>query len=131
MRNDVWPAGRFDRFLGGLPHPLNLHVSAQLGEWRADDPESAAKAPTDALWNESPGWGSNSNTKAWVKGKDGEMKEIWARPKAREMQLSKARFGRGEWKAHLKLSSVYNGDPRMATVLFPSKDGESWDFTVD
>jgi hypothetical protein len=43
----------------GLPAPLNLHVSAQLGEWRADVPGDAPQtAASDKWWNISK-WTAN------------------------------------------------------------------------
>lgn len=105
------------------PEPLNLHVSAQLGEWLADKPELAPKTPESDLWWNAKGWTANP---VWINGTDrssDKPRYRFKNAKAREIQLSKRRFGRGEWLFSMEIRRVKGGDGKFYDVVFP-KAGE-------
>jgi len=81
----------------GLAAPLDLHASAQLGEW----PVGTAP-PDDAAsdrWGNQRGW--TALTVPFHGMRDGA--PAFAHPLARELQLAKQRFGRGAWQLRLHL----------------------------
>jgi hypothetical protein len=108
-----------------LPSRLNLHVSAQLGEWPADKPELAPKdAESDQWWN-ARGWTANT---VWINGMDrsGDTPRYrFKNAKAREMQLSKRRFGKGNWLLKLEVRRVKGPDGKFYDAVFP-KTAESY-----
>ena len=104
-----------------LDRPLNLHVSAQLGEWPANPLEAAPKNPESDKWWNHEGWTANE---IWPNGTDrsGEA----PRPKfknadARELQISKARFGKGDWKMKFNIRALRTTSG-MANLTFPAGD---------
>jgi len=106
-----------------LPAPLNLHVSAQLGEWPADKPDLAPQNAESELWWNAVGWTANP---VWVNGMDksgDKPRYRFKNAKARELQLSKRRFGRGDWSFSMEIRSVKGGDGKFYDVVFP-KAGE-------
>ncbi|HJU55467.1 MAG TPA: hypothetical protein VJ715_12875 [Pyrinomonadaceae bacterium] len=112
-----------------LPAPLNLHVSAQLGEWPADKPELAPQNAESELWWNAVGWTANP---VWINGMDrsGEKPRYrFKNAKARELQLSKRRFGRGAWSFSMEIRSIKGGDGKLYDVVFP-KAGESYSLKV-
>lgn len=105
-----------------LVEPLNLHVSAQLGEWPIDNPELAPKNAESALWWNVDGWTANTLR---VNGMDrsGDTPTLrFKHTPARELQLAKARFGRGTWALRMTLASVKMPDGRFVDVTFPHGD---------
>lgn len=111
-----------------LDAPLNLHVSAQLGEWPAGKPEAAPASADSAQWWNHRGW-----TGATVRfnGAKAELDDA-GKPRvdynfrlspARELQLSKQRFGRGQWRWHIDIRNVADGKGGQASLRFP-KQGE-------
>jgi hypothetical protein len=104
-----------------LANAMNLHASAQLGEWAADDPAAAPKNAQDPLWGRVHGWWAN------VVGFEG-ISETPEGPQvsyrtltAREIQLSKARFDRGEWLLLATLSDIAVPEGQASTVRWPAK----------
>ncbi len=110
----------------GLAKPLNLHVSAQLGEWLADEPDAAPAAPDSPKWWNHRGW---SGTTVPFNGASASLDEAgkprvdynFRRTRAREMQLSKARFGRGEWRWHIDIRNVADGKGGQRALRFPEQ----------
>ncbi|TKR33581.1 hypothetical protein FCE95_04620 [Luteimonas gilva] len=108
----------------GLDRPLNLHVSAQLGEWPADKPDAAPASPDSPKWWNHRGW---SGTTVPFNGATASLDEAgkpkadynFRRTRAREMQLSKARFGRGEWRWHIDIRNVADGKGGQRAFRFP------------
>jgi hypothetical protein len=100
-----------------LAKPLNLHVSAQLGEWFADE-----APPADA---ESPRWWNHHGwTAYWVRfnGLDANEKPARARFRlggARELQLSRNRFGAGEWWLVFDLNGVRSPHATQGHLRYP------------
>lgn len=86
-----------------LAAPLNLHVSAQLGEWPAGDPAATPKDASSAAWWNQRGWSALPVPFNGTKP-DGA---IQFRPTpGRELQLGKVRFGRGAWTLRLRIYGV-------------------------
>lgn len=103
-----------------LVEPINLHVSGQLGEWPANDPEAAPKNPESDKWWNNIGWTANP---IWINGMDksGETPRYrFKNALAREMQLSKGRFGRGDWKFTLEIRSLKNPKGEYYNITFPA-----------
>lgn len=111
-----------------LDAPLNLHVSAQLGEWPAGKPEAAPASADSAQWWNHRGWTGTTvrfnGAKAELDdaGKPGVDYNFRLSP-ARELQLSKQRFGRGQWRWHIDIRNVADGKGGQASLRFP-KAGE-------
>ncbi|MEO9485113.1 MAG: hypothetical protein ABJG47_16755 [Ekhidna sp.] len=103
-----------------LADTLNIHVSAQLGEWYLKEGAPRPDNPLSELWWNHTGWYANE---VWSNGIDRSNEN--ARPKfkngkAREIQLEKDRFGKGEWimKAEIRAIQTPNG---FASVTFPEE----------
>lgn len=110
----------------GLEEAINLHVSAQLGEWPADEPDAAPASADSAQWWNHRGW---SGTTVPFNGAKATLDEV-GRPKvdynfrmtrARELQLSKQRFGRGQWRWHIDIRNVADGKGGQASLRFPAR----------
>lgn len=104
-----------------LAHPINIHVSAQLGEWPVGEEAQKPQSANSDLWWNMDGWIANS---LWANGidtagfrgpqmrlKNGEM---------RELQLDKNRFGKGEWNFRLTINAIRNEAGQFVTVNFPT-----------
>lgn len=102
-----------------LGKPINLHVSGQLGEWPADQPEAAPENPESDKWWNNVGWIANP---VWINGMDrtGEKPRYkFKNSPARELQLSKSRFGSGDWQLKFEIRSVKAQDNRMYNLSHP------------
>lgn len=102
-----------------LAEPLNLHVSAQLGEWPAGRADLAPADPNSDLWWNTRGWTANT---LHINGMDTSgpaPRYRWKHTPGRELQLSKQRFGSGPWEFSMAIYQVRQGDA-MRTVHFPS-----------
>ena len=111
----------------GLPKPANLHASAQLGEWIADDPASAPDSASSPIWwrNIDGWWASTTPFNGMAATADGPRPNF--RPvRGREIQLSKRRFGHGEWRVAATISDVAS-EPDSVTVRWP----RSGSFSID
>lgn len=107
-----------------LDGPLNLHVSAQVGEWPLDNPELAPKNPESNYWWNTNGWTANA---VWTNGMDrsGDVPRYrFKNAKARELQLSKKRFGRGEWKLTMEIRAIAQANGERSTITFPQDGSE-------
>lgn len=105
-----------------LADTLNLHVSAQIGEWPLGDENLAPKNPESNRWWNQRGWMSNP---VWINGMERSGEEPSYRFKndsAREVQLSKSRFGRGEWHLILRINAIKTVDGEYEGIVFPAKD---------
>lgn len=105
----------------GLSAPVNLHVSAQLGEWPADDADAAPTAPDSPTWWNQRGWYANWVPLLGFRQVDGKSQPNFARGTARELVLQKARFGRGEYRLGFELR--LHADPAVVTVFPPAQGG--------
>lgn len=106
-----------------LPEALNLHVSAQLGEWPADRPAQAPQTGDSPLWWNHRGW-----TAHWVRFNGMDAAATPPRPRfrlggARELQLSRQRFGAGELRLVFDIQRVRRTDGSFADLRYP-KDGD-------
>ena len=101
---------------------MNPHISAQLGEWPLGDTTLQPKILESDLWWNTNGWTANP---IWMNGMDKSVDPYNYRFKngtAREMQLSKERFGRGKWKFNLNISSIKGKDGEYYNIEFPEKN---------
>lgn len=102
-----------------LPVGINLHVSAQLGEWPLDKPELAPKNAESELWWNHKQWTANT---VWINGMDrtGDTPRYkFKNAKAREIQISKQRFGRGTWQFSIEIRRIKGKDGKMYDATFP------------
>lgn len=110
----------------GLKEAMNLHISAQLGEWPAEKPDMAPSESNSPLWWNHKGWTANE---VWFNGyrmhetDNGEEQVAnWRNAPAREIQLSKTYFGRGEWKLRLDINAIQGKDDKSYSIVYPSED---------
>ena len=103
--------------------PINLHVSAQLGEWPLDDESKIPTKATSDLWWNHNGWTANP---LWVNGidttsydtpefkiKNGEIREI---------QMSKERFGRGDWQLKFNINAIKSEEGSFYSIRYPENE---------
>ncbi len=108
----------------GLAAPLNLHVSAQLGEWPADHSEAAPQdASSDRWWN-NKGWASNIMAFGGLRSRGERKVPRFLPAQGSEFQLSKERFGRGQWQLRLSLSGVASAEGGLTTIHLPSQKSD-------
>jgi hypothetical protein len=103
-----------------LTFPINLHVSAQLGEWPVGRTEFEPKSAESDLWWNATGWTANP---VWVNGMDrsgATPRYRFKNAKAREFQLSKQRFGRGTWSFSIEIRRINGPDGKPYDVTFPT-----------
>lgn len=113
-----------------LDKPLNLHVSAQLGEWEIGNEAQEPKDGTSNLWWETEGWTSNV---VWMNGVDrsGEEPQInFKNAESRELQISKTRFGKGTWKLKFNIRAITGADGERYEINYP-ENGEYFSLLVD
>ncbi|MBX2846081.1 MAG: hypothetical protein KTR13_07695 [Saprospiraceae bacterium] len=112
-----------------LSEPVNLHVSAQLGEWPANQPELAPKVATSPDWWNHKDWVSNV---VWMNGmlRDTDPPEIqFKNGTGRELQLSKSRFGAGTWKLAFDIRMITNSEGESYNITYP-EDGSQYEIEV-
>ncbi|GAB3425825.1 hypothetical protein NX773_19205 [Massilia solisilvae] len=105
---------------GKLAAPLNLHVSAQLGEWPVGRDDLTPHSPESDLWWNFSGWTANI---IWLNGMDRsgpQPRYRWKNAAGRELQLAKQRFGHGEWKLALTIHDIKAADGKSREVRFPA-----------
>ncbi|MCK0110387.1 hypothetical protein MWU58_13880 [Flavobacteriaceae bacterium S0825] len=105
-----------------LDTPLNLHVSAQLGEWEIGNDEQQPKDSTSDLWWEIDGWTSNV---VWLNGMDrtGDEPQInFKNAECREIQISKSRFGKGIWRLKFNIRAIVGGNGERYEINYPEND---------
>ncbi len=108
----------------GLTDPMNLHVSAQLGEWRADRPDEAPQDSNSDRWWRIDGWWSNAVSFNGMKETDEGPRLNFQSSEGRELQLSKARFGRGIWRLRFLIGMVHDADAGMKRIDLPLEENE-------
>ncbi len=114
--------GQFDMKLKTekLPNPLNLHVSAKLGEWPVDREDLQPKNPESDLWWNQKDW---IGTTSMSRGMDVSGPKPVSRlkyPPGRELQIAKKRFGHGEWQFALTIYRVKSPDGKLFDLQFPA-----------
>ena len=100
---------------------LNIHVSAQLGEWFIKEGAPRPQNPESELWWNHRGWYSNE---VWPNGSDksGDApRPRFKNAQAREIRLSKDRFGYGEWNFNLKLGSIRLANGSFTSIRYPDE----------
>jgi hypothetical protein len=104
----------------GLAEPMNLHVSAQLGEWPIASPDLAPAEATSPQWWNHHGWTAAVVPFNGVEETDGQSRYKFKPTPGRELQLGKARFGRGTWKLALSIRGITGPDGVALTPRFPA-----------
>lgn len=112
----------------GLAEAINLHVSAQLGEWPVDRPEAAPANALDQRWWNAHGWTANPLRFRGLDRTESPQVLFESAP-GRELQLGKARFGRGEWRLRFSILSVRPEEDAFGDVEFPA-DGSLYSLAV-
>src|SRR5262249_6611727 len=108
-----------------VPEPLVLHASVQLGEWPLNRPDLVPpNAESDLWWNVS-GWTANTIAVNGLDTSGPKPRLKLKNAKARELQLSKQRFGRGDWQLMLKIYGIQGTDGAKSDLVFPA-DGTSF-----
>lgn len=108
-----------------LTDTLNIHISAQLGEWYLKAGAPKPENSTSELWWNHEGWYANE---VWMNGLNREENEKgeedvtpnWRNAEAREIQISKERFGRGEWNLQLNIRAIQSTD-EFTSITFPDE----------
>lgn len=103
-----------------LAAPLNLHVSAQLGEWPVGRDDLTPKNPDSDLWWNQDGWTGNTIQLNGMDTSGPKPRYRWKNARARELQLAKRRFGSGKWEFSMEIYQVKLGDG-LRTVHFPEQ----------
>ncbi|WP_421765041.1 hypothetical protein [Ekhidna sp.] len=104
-----------------LSDTINLHVSAQLGEWYLTEGSPRPDNPQSDLWWNHSGWYANE---VWPNGTDNSGEEPqpnFKNAKAREIQISKERFGKGEWKLQIEIRAIQTSEG-FTSITFPEND---------
>jgi hypothetical protein len=104
----------------GLAEPMNLHVSAQLGEWPIASPDLAPAEATSPQWWNHHGWTAAVVPFNGVEEIDGQSRYKFKPTPGRELQLGKARFGRGTWRLSLSIRGITGPDGAALTPRFPA-----------
>ena len=104
-----------------LREPLNLHASAQLGEWPADDRSAAPAGPDSPLWWKIRGWRANTTPFNGTVRTAGNLQVRFRPVIGREVQLSKSRFGKGQWRISATLSDIARPEGGSAEVRWPQE----------
>ncbi len=105
-----------------LEKPLNLHVSAQMGEWEVGNELQEPKVSDSDLWWETEGWISNV---VWLNGMDrsGDEPQInFKNAECRELQISKTKFGKGTWKLKFNIRAIVGADGERYEINYPEND---------
>lgn len=106
----------------GLADPINLHVSAQLGEWRVNHPGDVPQNAESDHWWKVRGWWSNAVSWNGVRETDQGPRPNFQASEGRELQLSKTRFGKGAWQLSFSIGGVRHADGGTKRVVLPSQD---------
>ncbi len=107
-----------------LSAAINLHVSAQLGEWPADKPDEAPQTSDSSKWWQIVGWTANAMRLNGMVDGENERRPNFLPAEGREFQLAKSRFGRGDWHLRFQIRAVAGAgdDGKPGSLWFPSKD---------
>lgn len=110
-----------------FPEGINLHASAQLGEWPLNDPDAQPKTSSSDKWWKVEGWWANTSGPNGVVEINGKNQTNWMNIAAREYQISKERFGRGEWKIRFNLHTAASD----GGLTYPPTDEASYILQAD
>jgi hypothetical protein len=106
----------------GLADPINLHVSARLGEWRAGHRDEGTQESRSDRWWKIHGWWSNAARWNGMRETDEGPRPGFLKSEGRELQLSKARFGRGTWRLNFSIGAVRDADGEMKQIVLPPEE---------
>jgi hypothetical protein len=108
--------GTMDLFLqpvsGGPMY--NLHISAQVGERIF----AGGAWPDWTFGNERAWYGPPVAFRGMARRPDGTARPDFSESEAREVQLTRARFGNGPWKVRLEVRAL--GPDKRGEVVFPA-----------
>lgn len=99
-----------------LAEPVNLHVSAQLGEWPAS--QESPEGPSSTDWWQIDGWyGVPARFNGYQEGNNGRRARFLAM-QGLELVIGKERFGIGDWSLRFNLGGLgddglLTGEPRV------------------
>lgn len=105
-----------------IPDTINLHLSGQLGEWMIKEGSPRPDSPQSELWWNMNGWYANEVWPNGMEGTNEKPRYNFKLSKARELQLTKERFGRGTWYLHFSMGSILKSDGSYTRVNFPTDD---------
>lgn len=103
-----------------LAKPLNLHVSAQLGEWPADDPEAAPRsASSDVRWRTR--LDGQLAAVSWAGHLGCIARPAFVHARGREVQLARSRFGSGPVRLVLDIARIRRADSSDSALRVPER----------
>ena len=102
--------GEFTVESPALRAPLILHVSAQLGEWYADEADRKPQAPNSADWWNNEGWTAVPAAFNGMTVHDGAPAPNFRPGRDQEFQFAKDRFGAGPWTMSGRFFTVAGPD---------------------
>ncbi len=102
-----------------LLYPHNLHVSAQLGEWEVGDTINRPSVADSPLWWNNDQWTANPLKFNGVDLAGGPGDINLKRDRIREIQLSKARFGKGIWELKFSIMGLVDSAGSFISVTWP------------
>lgn len=103
-----------------LAAPLVLHASVQLGEWPLNRPDLVPPNAESSLWWNTSGWTANTIGVNGLDTSGPQARLRFKNARAREAQLSKQRFGQGDWQFTLKIYGIQTGTGKHTDLLFPA-----------
>jgi hypothetical protein len=106
----------------GMDAAVNLHASAQLGEWRVDKPEDAPRDANSDKWWKVSGWWATTTRFNGMAGSGGPR---FLPGPGRELQIAKAKFGRGEWDIRIEINDVADGRS-FRVARFPARPDDTF-----
>lgn len=109
------------------PRGINLHVSAQLGQWPLDQPDQAPTRADSPLWWNQQGWSGSVLRFNGMIERDGARVPRFLPGPARELQIDVAHFGAGEWRMVLQFSQLGGQD----TLRYPAEGAEPAQLVLD
>jgi hypothetical protein len=115
----------------GLATPLNLHISAQLGEWYVNDPDSAPQTSDSDRWWRVTGWWGNAVSFNGMQGEGDQVRPQFMPSTGRELQLDKARFGQGEWRLRFNIRAVMDASGERQGFTWPAAEEPPLVFHAD
>jgi hypothetical protein len=103
-----------------LADTLNLHASAQLGEWPVNRDDLRPKSPESDLWWNNKGWVGNATSLNGMDTSGPAPRYRWKHGTARELQLAKKRFGHGDWQFAMTIYRIKDQSGKTQDVNFPA-----------
>jgi hypothetical protein len=109
------------------PQGVNLHVSAQLGQWPLNDPGQAPTRANSPLWWNHRGWSGTTLRFNGLVEENGQRTPRLLPGPARELQIDIQHFGPGEWRMALQFSQL-GGQP---ILRYPAEGAQPTQLVID